>query len=47
MVRRLLKEGREERDEEGYVGMLAKVVFLAARLLVWAWLLTGPWDGEG
>jgi hypothetical protein len=43
MVRRLLHEGCEEVQ----LDMLAKVVFLAVRVLVWAWLLTGPWDGEG
>jgi hypothetical protein len=26
--------------------MLPKLLWLLGRLLIWAWILTGPWDGD-
>jgi hypothetical protein len=26
--------------------MLPKLVLLLGRLVIWAWILTGPWDGD-
>ena len=27
-------------------GMLPKLFLLLGRLLIWAWILTGPWHGD-
>jgi hypothetical protein len=27
-------------------GMLPKLLLLLGRLMIWAWILTGPWDGD-
>jgi hypothetical protein len=27
-------------------GMLPKLFLLLGRLMIWAWILTGPWDGD-
>jgi hypothetical protein len=26
--------------------MLPKLLLLLGRLVIWAWILTGPWDGD-
>jgi hypothetical protein len=27
-------------------GILPKLFLLLGRLMIWAWILTGPWDGD-